>query len=94
MENKHIPLRKCIGCGVKNPKEKFMMVVRPSEDENKQIYADVGKNKKSGRAAYICFDLECLKKARKVRRMERIFSCKIESEIYDALERMAQKNEK
>ena len=42
--------------------------------------------KKSGRGAYICRSLACLKKARKSKRLERSLDCLIPDEVYDALE--------
>ena len=94
LKDKHIPLRKCIGCGIKNSKENFIMVVNPPKKENSPVYVDFGKNKKTGRSAYMCFDMECLKKARKTRRLERTFSCKIESRIYDDIEKAIQNHER
>ena len=41
--------------------------------------------KKSGRGAYICHDIKCFEKARKARRFERAFSCKIPDEVYEQL---------
>ncbi|HCB91859.1 MAG TPA: DUF448 domain-containing protein, partial [Ruminococcaceae bacterium] len=38
------------------------------------------------RGAYLCRDAACLKAARKARRLERAFSCKIPDEVYDRLE--------
>ena len=43
--------------------------------------------KKSGRGAYLCQNPDCLKKARKARRLERAFDCKIPDEVYERLER-------
>ena len=42
--------------------------------------------KKPGRGAYVCHDVECLKKARKSRALERAFSTAIPPEVYDAME--------
>ena len=42
--------------------------------------------KKPGRGAYLCLDAQCLKQARKSRRLERAFSCKIPEEVYQRLE--------
>ena len=42
--------------------------------------------KKSGRGAYVCPDLECLKRARKARALERAFSAPMPDGVYDALE--------
>ena len=38
------------------------------------------------RAIYLCRSAECLKKARKSRRLERALSCEIPDEVYDRLE--------
>ena len=42
--------------------------------------------RKPGRGAYVCKSVECLKAARKARRFERAFSCKIPDEVYDRME--------
>ncbi len=44
------------------------------------------KGKISGRGAYICRNTQCLKKARKSRRLERNLGCEIPEDVYDALE--------
>ena len=38
-----------------------------------------------GRGAYICERKECLEKAIKTKRLERVFETKIEEEIYEKL---------
>ncbi len=43
--------------------------------------------KKPGRGAYICQNEKCLNAARKARRFEKAFSCKIPDEVYDELEK-------
>ncbi len=42
--------------------------------------------KVSGRGAYVCHDVECLKRARKSRALERAFETAIPAEVYDAME--------
>ena len=42
--------------------------------------------RKNGRGAYICPDAECLKKARKSKRIEKSFGCAIPQEVYDLME--------
>ena len=42
--------------------------------------------KKPGRGAYVCHDVECLKRARKSRALERAFETAIPAEVYDAME--------
>lgn len=80
---KKIPMRMCLGCGEMKPKKELVRVVKTPEDE---ILLDI-TGKKSGRGAYICPNIECLAKARKARRMEKNFACRISDEVYDSLER-------
>ena len=42
--------------------------------------------KKPGRGAYVCRDVECLRKARKSRALERALEIAIPPEVYDAME--------
>ena len=80
---KKIPLRTCIGCGEEKPKKELVRVVRDPEG---QLSVDL-TGKKNGRGAYICHSVECLKKARKGRRLEKSFSMQIPDEVYDELMR-------
>ena len=82
MQIKRVPLRMCTGCGEMKPKKELVRVVKPPEGE---ISLDL-TGKKAGRGAYVCPSPECLRKARKNRRIERSFQCKIPDEIYDAME--------
>ena len=85
---KKIPLRMCTGCGEMKPKKELVRVVRSSDGE---ISLDL-TGRKSGRGAYVCHRLDCLKKARKSRRIERSLDCKIPDELYDAMEKEMQNN--
>lgn len=73
----------CTGCGEMKAKKELVRVVRSKEGE---ISLDL-TGKKSGRGAYVCPDLECLKKARKTKRIERSLDVKIPDELYDAMEK-------
>ena len=83
MQKKHIPLRLCTGCGDMKSKKDLIRVVKTKEGEISLDFT----GKKAGRGAYLCSDPECLKKARKARRLEKAFSAKIPDEIYDEMER-------
>ena len=82
MRTKKVTLRKCMGCGEMKPKKTLVRIVKNKEDE---IFVDL-TGKAGGRGAYICRDAECLKKARKSKRLERSYSCRIPDEVYDRLE--------
>ena len=61
LKQKKIPTRQCLGCNEHKPKKELLRVLRTPEGE---IVLDF-TGKKSGRGAYICYDVKCLKKARK-----------------------------
>ena len=82
MKQKKIPMRRCCGCNEQKPKKELIRVVRSAEGE---ISLDL-TGKASGRGAYICNNLECLKKARKSKRIDRTFEITIPDVIYDKME--------
>ena len=77
-----IPLRKCSGCGEMKPKKELIRVVR---DPQGGVSLDA-TGRKAGRGAYLCPNADCLRVARKARRLERSFACAIPDEVYTALE--------
>lgn len=80
---KKIPQRQCIGCGEMKDKKDMMRVLKTAENE---IFLDA-TGKKNGRGAYICRSMECLRRARKNKGLERSFKMSIPTEVYDTLER-------
>ena len=86
---KKIPERQCLGCNEHKPKRELIRVVRSADGD---ISLDFG-GKASGRGAYICKDLACLKKARKSRRIDRNLNCTVPDEIYDRMEKELSENE-
>ena len=79
---KKIPQRQCVGCREMKDKKALLRVVKSPEG---QVSLDF-TGKKSGRGAYVCHDVECLRRARKSRALERAFSTAIPAEVYDAME--------
>ena len=79
---KKIPLRTCMGCNEKKTKKELIRIVK---DKEGNICVDK-TGKKEGRGAYICNDIECVKKAYKTKKLERTFKMKISEEIYERLE--------
>ncbi|MBQ8345946.1 MAG: YlxR family protein [Clostridia bacterium] len=77
-----IPMRQCLGCQAHKPKLELLRVVRTPEGE---ILLDF-TGKKSGRGAYICKDMKCLRRVRKSGAVGRLLQCDISSEIYDRME--------
>lgn len=79
MVNKKKPERTCIACNEQREKNSFLRIVK-SKDGTIEV-DETGK--KSGRGAYICKSEECLDKAIKSKRLERIFEKEIENELYE-----------
>lgn len=78
---KHIPQRTCIGCNTVKNKNELIRIVKNKENEIK-----VDKTgKMNGRGAYICDDINCLEKAIKAKKLERVFETSIDEEIYESL---------
>ncbi len=82
MPNKKIPLRQCVACRELKEKRCMLRIVKNSDG---RIFLDFS-SKASGRGAYICDNPECVKKLKKNRLLNKVFSCAVEEEIYAAVE--------
>ena len=76
-----IPMRQCVGCREMRPKKELVRVVKSPEGE---ISLDF-RGKAPGHGAYLCPNCDCLKRAIKVKALERAFDCQIPQSVYDAL---------
>ena len=88
MKQRKVPMRMCVGCREMKPKAELIRVVRTPEGT---ILVD-RRGKVSGRGAYVCKNMDCLKKARKAKRFERAFSCAIPDDVYRRREEELEKN--
>ena len=77
-----IPMRMCVGCREMKPKAQLLRVVKP-QDGDAHIDAT---GKAEGRGAYVCGQIECLRKAKKSRALERALDAKIEDGVFEQLE--------
>ena len=81
---KKMPQRTCMGCNSKKDKKELIRIVK-----NKQNEISIDKTgKQEGRGAYICNNIDCLEKAIKSKRLERVFEMKITDEIYESLRKL------
>ena len=77
-----IPMRMCVGCREMKPKMQLLRVVKPQDGD-----AHIDRTGKApGRGAYVCDQLECLRKARKSHALERALDAKIDESVFDQLE--------
>lgn len=80
---KKIPQRQCMGCRERKAKKELIRVVRTPEGA---VCLDFS-GKLNGRGSYLCPDLDCLKKARRAKSLERSLEVSIPEEVYDRLEK-------
>ena len=78
---KKIPQRQCMGCRERKAKKELIRVVRGTDGNVSLDFS----GKLNGRGAYICPNPECLKKAQKVKSLERSLETPIPEEVYDRL---------
>ncbi len=81
-KKKKTPERQCMGCNERFPKNTLLRVVR---DPAGNVSLDF-TGKKSGRGAYICKNVACLRKAQKTKRLSRVLECEIPDEVFAAME--------
>ena len=88
MQQKKIPMRKCMGCGEMKPKKELIRVVRSPQGEISLDFA----GKAPGRGAYLCPDPACLARARKSRALSRALDTQIPEALYDELAQRLEEN--
>jgi predicted RNA-binding protein YlxR (DUF448 family) len=81
MTNKKPTLRRCIACNEQREKKDLLRLVKPKD---RALEIDL-TGKKNGRGAYICKKEECLNKAIKTKKLERVFEISIDSEFYESV---------
>lgn len=84
---KNIPQRTCSVCRTQKNKNELLRIVK-----NKDNIIKVDETgKQQGRGAYICYDMECLKKAQKSKKLEQALETKIEDEIYEQIQNIIER---
>ena len=81
-KKRKIPERQCLGCNRHAPKQELLRVVRDPEG---RVSLDF-KGRSPGRGAYVCRDVECLRRVRKNRRVSNALGCEIPDAVWDAME--------
>ena len=81
--NRKSPMRTCAGCRTCREKKELIRIVR--RPDGTVILDRTGKE--NGRGTYLCPDAACLRKAKKIRSIERNLSVSIPDELYEQLEK-------
>ncbi len=79
---KNLPQRSCVICRTQKNKNELLRIVRNKEN----IIKIDEKGKESGRGAYICYNMNCLEKAKKTKKLEKSLETKIDENIYLEIE--------
>ena len=77
-----IPYRTCIGCQEKKPKKELLRIIRTPEG----IIEIDETGKKSGRGAYLCYNIACWKEAVKKKRLGKALKVEPTKEVIEILE--------
>ena len=78
---KSIPQRTCIICRTQKNKNELLRIVKNKENI---IKVDVS-GKEPGRGAYICYSMDCLEKAKKSKKLDKILGVKINDDTYEQI---------
>ena len=81
MKTRKIPLRMCLGCNQRKPKQELIRVVRDGEGNVNVDYT----GKMNGRGAYLCKRTECFKKSIKSNALSRILGVPVGEDILNKL---------
>ena len=86
---KKIPQRQCLGCNEHFPKKDLIRVVkRPDGSVELDLVGKV-----SGRGAYICKSVKCLRRAAKAKRIDKSLECSVPEDVYERMEKELSENE-
>ncbi|MDR0854381.1 MAG: YlxR family protein [Clostridiales Family XIII bacterium] len=81
-KNKHVPMRKCIGCNTSFDKRELIRLANADG-----IAVIDGEGNLSGRGAYLCKDMDCLEKAIKRKAFARAMGVNMTTENAESLRR-------
>ena len=81
-KSKKISYRTCIGCQLRKTKKELLRIIRTPEG---RIEIDL-TGKKSGRGAYLCYNMKCFEEAIKKNRLGRALKVEISPETIKSLE--------
>lgn len=81
MQQRKIPVRRCVGCNAQKPKRELVRVVRSPDGD---VSVDL-TGKKAGRGAYLCPLAACLAKARKAKRLQNAFGVPVPDDVFERL---------
>ena len=82
--------RRCVGCWSGKDKREMLRIVKFKDAEPEIDW----QQKKPGRGAYICLNVDCVRLAKKKRALEKAFHCSIDAELYEKIMKQVEQVEK
>lgn len=84
-KQKHVPVRMCSSCRKRKDKKDLLRIAKFKKAEEVEVKVDK-EQIIMGRGMYLCYDLNCLKKLKKIKPKNRGFLSKLEENIYNKIE--------
>lgn len=81
MQNRKVPMRKCIASNEMKPKKEMVRIVRSKEG----LVSIDPTGKKNGRGAYISLDSELVKKAKEKQLISQALNSSVDDSFYEEL---------
>ncbi len=83
-----IPQRMCVACRTRNDKQNLLRIVKVNDEISVDSY-----HKIQARGVYLCKNPECVTLAQKKRALERAFSGRVDTEVYQKILKLSDNNE-
>jgi len=85
---RHVPLRRCVGCGTQHPQRELVRIVKTPEG---RVTVDQGLPKMAGRGVYLCHSPGCWENGLKKNRLDHALRGRMSLEERQLLEEFGNK---
>lgn len=82
INTKKTPLRRCTGCGEMFEKSQLIRVAKSKDG----VIALDCSHKMEGRGGYVCKNIDCYTKTKKIRGFERTLKSRVPLDVYETME--------
>jgi len=93
LKEKHIPIRMCVSCRDRKNKKELLRIVKFQSETDTSIKLDESQ-KIMGRGMYLCYNLKCFEKLKKIKSKHKSFFGKLGDDVYQKIEEIIKSREK
>ena len=93
VKKNHIPVRMCTSCRVRKNKKELLRVAKIQNENGTTVKLDEGQNI-MGRGMYLCYNLKCFEKLKKIKSKHKSFFGKLGDDVYKKIEEIIKSKEK